>query len=687
MHRTLTAGAFLFVIVTASADEPIKTDRYGDPLPRGAVARLGTVRFRHSLPIDSIVYSADGKLLASGSWDGTACVWESATGKLQARIVLSKSNGPIRVALSPNGRMLATADSGISLWDATTGRLIRKLDGHPRQRNKSYWAAAAPLAFTPDGRTLAVGGLGSVVTWDVDTGKRRHTFTEDEMAAGAFALSSDGKRLALRAVIPGLQGTTYDAILQYDLDTGKEVRRYHDPGFGWGNIALSPDGESLAVVLQPEGMARHGNGRILVRETASGAEISRISASAQLDFVAFSPDGKHLATIDDRGIAFWDAATGKEIRSLERSAGAACLAFAPDGKTLAAGCYHAIRFWNVATGKEIPGPPGHDGAISSLAFVDGGKSVMIAGGRTLCRWTTATGEQTGDFQKLLTTALPSKPLPWYIEDFPRHLPFRPEITVSPNSQSIVVFSERDYKAYLWDIRTCEKRTEFEFSGTRVFTISADGRSFAWSVSSFGAGHTNGESFQLVRDLATGKETSSPERPARLEILIALSADGARLATWSSRRQLHCWDVKQWKELWTVRDEGGWPLRGSFSPDGSLLAAFSHNGSLTTTVDDSGVIRLLDATTGKLVRKLEGHQKAVQAIAFSPDGKRLGSGDSTGIIRIWDVTTHKEILKLDANSGVSALAFSPDGKILASGHWDTTALVWDLEQLQKASKAQ
>jgi len=85
--------------------QPARRDQHGDPLPEGAIARIGTVRLRHAGPVSALAYSHDGKVLASGSEDGTIRLWDATTGKkLQC---LARQQGMVaEIHFSADGRML-----------------------------------------------------------------------------------------------------------------------------------------------------------------------------------------------------------------------------------------------------------------------------------------------------------------------------------------------------------------------------------------------------------------------------------------------------------------------------------------------------------------------------------------------------------------------------------------------------
>jgi WD40 repeat protein len=132
---------------------PVPAQAKGDPLPPGAFARLGEVRYRNIGRVFSVAFSPDSKTLAAGAWDGSVRLWEPATGR-EIRRYVGHAGWVRAVAFSPDGKLLASGgkDRIIRLWETATGKELRRLEGHQN------WIQN--LAFSQDGKTLASWGTG-----------------------------------------------------------------------------------------------------------------------------------------------------------------------------------------------------------------------------------------------------------------------------------------------------------------------------------------------------------------------------------------------------------------------------------------------------------------------------------------------------------------------------------------------
>jgi len=618
-----------------------RTDRHGDPLPQGAVARLGTWRMRHRGPVSCLVLSPEGKQLVSGgSADHLVRIWDAATGR-ELRHSPAGVGGSTGLAISPDGKQIVSAGDieGLRVLDAKTGRLLRRIgDQTPRA-----------VAFSPDGMLLASGGFDGFVRlwdsagkevrqfkghtgevsevrfalggkvlaslghdktvrlWDSASGRELHRLVVSRDPVYGLAVSPDGKTLATG----GLDRT----IRLWDVTTGKQTRAWEGSVVSVSSVAFSPDGRTLASGNLNGGLRLWdpATGK-LVREV-KGLDTSNINSTGQ---VRFFPDGKTLACVYDCVIRLFDTATLKERwPDIARQQGISSIAFSRDGKSIVTGHgdinYQSVpgvaRLWETATSKEIREFSGPTGPVFGIALTPDGKTVIATGwepGTWL--WDAASGKER---RRLVN----DKGLAWR------------KLALSPDGKRLVVQNATGM-ADLWDLERGKLVHQLLSSGVSAQSFSPDGRVLALGV---------GDNTIGLYDLATGKlQHQITGRPVRV---------------------------------------GGFTL----TPLPSVhIVAFSPDGRTLASLGASNIVRLWDAKSRKELHWLMGHKDYADSAAFSPDGKMLATGDSNGTVRLWEVATGKERRRFVGHEDrVAALAFSPDGKVLASASLDTTALLWDV----------
>jgi WD40 repeat protein len=639
-----------FCLPGPAAGEPAEsTDRYGDPLPDGALARLGTVRFRHGPVTAAVAYSPDGRILASAAGGGGVTLWDAATGRPLHRLRYPESAGSL--AFSPDGRMLFASGS-LSLIDVGTGTEVRRFKGAR--------ASCDCVAFSPEGRTVAAGEwmpASRVLLWDAATGAELHQLNGHGAEVLSVAFSPDGKALA--------SGSSDQTVRLWDVATGKERRRLELHGDVVDAVTFSPDGTALAA-------ADWSSGVIRLWDVKTGTERRWLKGhEGGAHSLAFSPDGKLLASGGRDGmIRLWEPGTGKEVRRWPATLlhSARSLAFTPDGQTLAsAGGGSAIDLWDVATGKAIRPVVGHAGWVDLLQFAPDGKLLTSRGrdGKVLI-WDPATATER---RRLFGQPMPG-------DHWPRRgVPLPAAVSPDGNVLAFATWTRAGQKVdptvYLRDTTTGEELNALKPGNmVRSLAFSADGKRLVLGGDNGPISLWDVAADKLLRHL---KQLQGTVRP------VALSPDARLLAFGENGRMVGLLETATGKELrrWDLK-EGRLPSALLFSPDGKLLASS----------DDGPTAHVWDVATGNEVRRFG--KGATIALSFSPDGKILAAaevvsgspaGDETADqdgIRLWELVSGQEVCRIEGcQNGVWSLAFDPGGRTLASGGGDSTILLWDL----------
>ena len=337
------------MLVSASVD---KTVRHWNTL---------TGENKHTLKeptfwMNKVAYSPDGRRFASGDNGGNIRLWNAVTGAPVAEVE-GHTSWVYSVAFNPDGRTLVSgySDGVIRVWDVLTGALIRTL-------NK--WASPLSdmncVAYSPDGRLFVSGqSNGNIRLWDAPSGTPVWTVDAHPFAVRSIAYSPDGRTIA---------SGSYDFIRLWDAAKGKQVGTLKGHDRGVVSLAFSPDGRTLA--------SGSNDATVRLWDLVTGVTTRMVQGRQ----VAYSPDGRMLATgSSDYSVRLWDALTGAPKLTMKGHRDSVnSVAFSPDGRTIASGTDYSVRLWDAVTGRNTRILEGHQSWVMSVAFSPDGRTLAAA---------------------------------------------------------------------------------------------------------------------------------------------------------------------------------------------------------------------------------------------------------------------------------------------------------------------
>ena len=283
----------------------------------------------HTSRITELVFSTDGKTLASASEDRSIRLWDVATGA--HKHTLTGHDSYIHsMAFSPDGTTLASGSENgkIRLWSVNTGQYRVTLEGHR--------SAVRSIAFSPDGTTLASGSSDrSIRLWNATTSSYKVTLEGHTDYVNTVIFSPDGTILA--------SGSNDRTIRLWDATTGFHQQTLTGHTYSVYDISFIHDGQTL--------VSKSNDGTVRLWDASTGQYKESLNVN-NLSNVSINSDGTMLAGVySNRNISLWDIATEIEVASLTgHTSNIYSLSFSPDGKILASGGYdRTIRLWNLST--------------------------------------------------------------------------------------------------------------------------------------------------------------------------------------------------------------------------------------------------------------------------------------------------------------------------------------------------
>lgn len=677
-------------------------DIYGDPLPEGAISRLGTIRLRQpGQGWRRIAFLPGGSQFIVGGLDCDARCWDARTGEMIHKFDLNGAQ-PSAFCVSPADGAVATlgvrfkgdireADSEVIVWNS----------GSWSERQRIAWKGSLgpkSMAFSPDGKTLAVsehdGGLRLL---SVEDQKKKVLKGPSLGPIESLAFSPEGDLI----VTASRQG-----VLCWNLVADEEPQRLEEFPQGAGVVRFSPDGRLLAVGAygSPAMLYDVKSRKPLVSVHARKPVLSITGGGDDhsTEGMCFSADGNQLIIPSRKNvIEFFDVKTGKLVKSLEsQPIQPQGVDVSPQGEFAACiGTAAAIDVWNLKSGKRISDQwIGNLDATFQTLFTLNDEQV-ITGGRdgSIRFWNAATGRQ----ERIL-----------------QHDRWVAALALSPRGESLLSLGLDD-TVRLWDAATGTEKLKLPGhgmtggSGTSALAFSPDGKQFY----SFGM-----DLVLRINETATGKALAEHDiRPSDVKIesgpdgrplpdlgdpfaegkggfqfdQVVLTAGGSHLLIGGrTTSKIYLFDCETGRETAIFKTEN--PLQGlAVSPDGSLIATFEDDNPPQEGQPGprrrSSTLRLRDIASQKIVREVKLPGGYAYRMAFSNDGKLLSLTTSQIDMKTYsqrtrlsvlNVETLKEVAGMDVEpNSIRTMAFAHGGTILGTGYADSSVLLWDLEKLR------
>ena len=584
--------------------------------------------------ISALEFSPNGALLATGNWDGGVKVWDvqnhRCLAKMQRTGLFDRAS---ELVFSPNGQHLASSGGrydAIYVWHPETGEQIAKftVDEELQPRHRPI---RIPLAFSPDGRLL-VGATpeNTFSVWDIETGERIAYLTGHSTSVMALLFSPCGEFLTSADYDGGLRKWE---VAKLTANKPNPVVASLPETINWVQYTFSPDSVLLAATTSGT--------TVTVLDMERNRKVATLVHNEIVQRIRFSRTGSQLVIVGTDTIQTWNIGDPAPQSPIIRGHTAVCsaVAFSPDGSTLAAGHWiNGITLWNVQQ-LEQQATLGRKelGMIRSLDYSPCGNKLAVGSHDSVVRvWDIEKPEEpptefTTDQESQWLVAFSPKDdflvcasskeglYVWDGAEKQTQIPVNPghitSLSISPDGKHIAI-AYFDKVAEVWDIGSIKQVADLSVTWT------ADTAKY------------KGDAHQVQRCLEQIKKTPEHSSLPSMQIKgpIVFSPDSTIIAG-GLFREIRLWDAATHEIRMAIRVPQGCqrPEALTFSPCGRyLVSGASWQGT------DKMSIRLWEVATGENIATFWSHPTDIQSLAFSPDGTLLASGSYDGTILLWDM---------------------------------------------------
>ncbi|HEY4259833.1 MAG TPA: WD40 repeat domain-containing protein [Schlesneria sp.] len=631
------------MLLVANLTQAQAVDQYGDPLPRGAMMRLGTTRWRHSDHCTLAAFVGDGKSAITAGYDGLVAQWSVPDGR-RMRAFGTKLGAIKDLTVSRDGRLVAVGNEfrEVFVWETETGRQLWS--------TKARSITSPVIRFSPDSRHLAILGTveDGILIHDAETGRQTNSIVDDRDNIEKICWSPDSSRIAA--------GMIHGMTSIYDASTGRRIIEMKQSEEILA-LDFSSNGKNLATVSGARPIFAERKQRlpptIRVWNVETGEEQHKVegkNAASEMVSVAYSSDGKRLAFTDRFEAQLFDVNNDgrlREQRTLRGSTWVDSLSFSRDGKYLVGGSDGVTPFlWDLSTQKEVIHETGHMDGIVSAAYLPTGKSLTsISTERRMITWDLATGMQqestTGvngiqshrlsPSRLYIITAQSAPDFYFHVQDREKKTEVGPFKTVSPSFEYVIdeqrqqMVSVGNYGMHLWDLRTQKK---------------------LW--------------------------TSQPDVPCHH---VHYANDRTQILTWSwYSPDIRIIAANSGALIETMSTEGKTPADGAVSADGrSLVVPLINDHPVSPS--NPNVIVVYDLSTRKEIRRMIRENCSPGCAKFCKRDKQILAGYSDGTVCLWDAATGGCLKSFASDSSVSEILVHPSERSFATVGANTSIVIW------------